>query len=113
MVHKHNEIYTANPFTKTALAAKALYDGFISDSDKFKCFEVRNSAAQELASSGIVFEGVRLNDMLMRYRVRNFPESLSYSEQEQWYKYRVKVLTELWNESLTLDELHELIFSLL
>ena len=107
-----NDVFTANPFSKSTLAEQALYDGFVSDADKSKCMQVRSSTGEEIARSGIVFDDSRLNDILFRYRARNYPESLSYEEQEQWHEYRVKVLTEPGFGSLTLDELHELIFSL-
>lgn len=112
LVHKMNDVFTANPFSKSTLAEQALYDGFVSDADKSKCLQVRSSTGEEIARSGIVFDDSRLNDILFRYRARNYPESLSYEEQEQWHEYRVKVLTEPGFGSLTLDELHELIFSL-
>ena len=41
----------------------------------------------------IPFDDQRLPEMLFRYRARNWPDSLSNDEQEQWQLYRHERLT--------------------
>ena len=61
-----------------------------------------------MANTTFSFEDKRLSELLFRYRARNFSESLSDEEQEQWGEFRYQRLTEkLSNESLTLDEFHQ------
>ena len=40
--------------------------------------------AQELSKAYLPFEDSRLPDLLFRYRARNWPETLSSDEQQQW-----------------------------
>ncbi|GAB2195883.1 exodeoxyribonuclease I [Sessilibacter sp. MAH4] len=112
LTKKLNDVFSANPFNKSIEAEQSLYDGFIGNSDKSKCEQVRKASGSELASTLIAFEDKRLNDMLLRYRARNFPETLSYEEQELWHSYRVQKLTEPQPGCLTLDEFHEKVFTL-
>jgi exodeoxyribonuclease-1 len=65
----------------------ALYDGFVKDADKAKMRVVRAASAGEL-SEAVEFEDGRLKVMLPLYKARNFPKSLSSSEQEHWEEFR-------------------------
>ena len=63
---------------------KSLYSGgFLSAQDKALCSQVQNSDAYSLAA-GITFEDARLNELLFRYRARNFPETLDEAEVWRW-----------------------------
>ncbi|MEM8500586.1 MAG: exodeoxyribonuclease I [Pseudomonadota bacterium] len=74
----------------------ALYGhGFFSDSDRTLMQDVRRSAADRLASHEFAFADPRLENLLFRYRARNFPDSLSPQEQDQWLQHCKKKHTEM------------------
>ena len=66
----------------------ALYDGFLDEPDRVKVAAVRNASAEELADFQPEFHDERLPELLLHYKGRNFPQSLSESETEKWEEYR-------------------------
>ncbi|GAA3917820.1 exodeoxyribonuclease I [Luteimonas lutimaris] len=69
-------------------ADASLYDGFIGDSDKRRCADVRATPPEALGSRDFGFEDPRLVELLFRYRARNWPETLSVDERARWDDYR-------------------------
>jgi exodeoxyribonuclease I len=67
--------------------------GFFTDADRRAMERVRGLAPDDLAREPFVFQDRRLPEMLFRYRARNWPESLSDEEREQWDAYRFERLT--------------------
>ena len=67
---------------------QALYDGFLNDSDRVKVSAVRNADANSLADFHPDFHDVRLPELLLHYKGRNYPESLDESEMKRWEQYR-------------------------
>ncbi len=65
-----------------------LYDGFVSDADKMRTEAVRNAGQNDLADMHPNFVDERLSLLLLHYKARNFPKSLSESETTQWEKWR-------------------------
>ena len=72
-----------------------LFEGFVSKSDDIKIEAVRNSADRELADFHPDFADERLTDLLLHYKARSFPKSLSSQEKELWEEYRVKNLQKM------------------
>ena len=68
--------------------------GFLSDADRRACDAVQRSTPVELAESPPRFEDRRLAMLLFRYRARNWPETLSPAEREDWDAYRFERLTD-------------------
>lgn len=66
---------------------RQLYDGFISDQDKALAAQVRAANGAILGTANFVFTDARLQEMLLRYKARNFPESLSEVERHQWHEF--------------------------
>lgn len=66
--------------------------GFFNTADKSAIERVSQAQPEELASLDVDFNDPRLTEMLFRYRARNFPLTLSESEQQQWNDYRRNVL---------------------
>ena len=64
-----------------------LYDGFLSDADRRLLPAIREADGSVLGSMRWPLRDQRLVDMLFRYRARNFPDSLSASEQQHWFAY--------------------------
>lgn len=86
---KLNAIFTAPTFDKVDDPDASLYGGgFFSDNDKRKMDVVRNAEPEMLKTLSVPFEDQRLPELLFRYRARNWPQSLSADEQEQWLLHR-------------------------
>jgi exodeoxyribonuclease I len=69
-----------------------LYDGFIPDGDKSKMSAVRAADASKLKGFDPGFSDKRLHEMLIRYKARNYPTSLTDDERAAWEKYRTERL---------------------
>ena len=81
--------YEARPeFPPAVEPEAAIYDGFLSDNDRIKVAAVRNADAGRLADFHPDFSDARLPELLLHYKGRNYPESLSESEAAEWEKYR-------------------------
>jgi len=90
-----------------------LYDGFFSDRDRRVLNDLKAFAPEQLAVARPEFEEPRLTEMLFRYRARNYPETLTESEQTVWRDFCRKRLTDKrLGASLTLDEFHQRIIAL-
>ena len=70
----------------------ALYDGFLNDADRVKVAAVRNAEPKRLADFHPEFGDPRLPELLLHYKGRNYPETLSESEAEKYDEYRRKRL---------------------
>lgn len=72
----------------------ALYSGgFFSDRDRQLMQQVHRLSPEDLASFEFNFQDPRLTTLLFRYRARNFPDTLTEEEMEQWEFYRYQRLT--------------------
>ena len=71
-----------------------LYGGFLSDDDRRRCETIRTSDPETLAGLNPDFDAAKLNELLFRYRARNWPESLDSGERARWEEYRRARLTE-------------------
>lgn len=69
-----------------------LYDGFINDADKTKMRVVRAADANELADLHLDFNDTRLEALLLLYKARQFPQSLTPEEQAAWHDYCKHIL---------------------
>lgn len=66
----------------------ALYDGFAGDGDKRRMAQVRATPPDLLGTRDFGFEDPRLDALLLRYRARNWPGTLTAEEQLRWDDYR-------------------------
>lgn len=83
-------------FPKSVDPELQLYDGFVPDIDKMRIEKVRNASEQELADFHPDFTDERLSPLLLHYKARNYPKTLSESEQIEWEKWRsAKIAREL------------------
>ena len=62
----------------------ALYDGFADSHDKALIQQVAQLSADELAGFDSDFHDSKYQQLLFRYRARNWPQSLNDSEQQRW-----------------------------
>ena len=75
-------------FPEAVEPEQAIYDGFLNDQDKIKVEAVRNADARKLSDFHPDFDDERLPELLLHYKGRNFPETLSEFEMEKWEQYR-------------------------
>jgi len=107
-VNKHKEILLSAPgfaenirslyenreeFKRSTDPEAQLYDGFVSDGDRLRIETVRNATANELADFHPNFVDERLDPLLLHYKARNFPKSLSEEEAIEWEKWRSDRIT--------------------
>ncbi|NOQ80446.1 MAG: exodeoxyribonuclease I, partial [Gammaproteobacteria bacterium] len=79
--------------------------GFFSPADKDKMAIIRKTKSTELGDLDLNFEDERLEEMLFRYRCRNYPDTLFMHEMERWNHYRIQRMTTLEGDaSIKLDE---------
>jgi len=65
-----------------------LYGGFIGSNDRRLLNQLRAMTPQNLAAARPNFDDARLEELLFRYRARNFPATLSEPEVQRWEQYR-------------------------
>jgi len=102
-VEKHRDILLSSPsfaenvrslfegrpeFPRDSDPEAQLYDGFVPDVDKLRIEKVRNSDANSLADLHPEFTDERLNELLLHYKARNYPQSLAEDEVGEWEKWR-------------------------
>lgn len=71
-----------------------LYGGFVGNGDRRRLNALRALSPAELAHSRTGFDDPRLEELLFRYRARNFADTLSEEEAERWEAHRVARLLE-------------------
>jgi len=65
-----------------------LYDGFFSNADKQAMDDIQRMEGWDLADYPNPFQDERGEEMLFRYRARNFADTLSEDERERWEQHR-------------------------
>ena len=68
--------------------AKLYSGGFFSNSDSSRMQQLQQNTPEQLATVNMRFDDERIPEMLFRYRARNYPETLSSEEKQQWNEYR-------------------------
>ncbi|MDI3271279.1 exodeoxyribonuclease I [Pseudomonas sp. AL03] len=101
---KVQAIYANEDFTSSQDPEQQLYDGFIGDRDRRLCEQVRSADPAQLAQQQWPFDDERLPELLFRYRARNFPDTLSFEEQERWRIFcQQRLSAPEWGAPNTLD----------
>jgi exodeoxyribonuclease-1 len=84
-----------------------LYGGFIGPGDRRRLQQLRTLDVAGLARARNSFDDRRLDELVFRYRARNFPDSLSAEEQALWEEHRAARLFEGAGGARTVDQLFE------
>jgi exodeoxyribonuclease-1 len=76
-------------FARAAPAAEPdvdedLYGGFVGNEDRRTLQRLRELSPEALATRPPAFQDGRLDELLFRYRARNFPHTLNDEEQQRW-----------------------------
>ncbi len=88
LAEKIRRLYAARPPQQALDADGALYDGFLPDADKKRFADVRSASPEALRERDFAFQDPRLQELLFRYRARNWPQSLQADDAERWRAYR-------------------------
>lgn len=84
-------LYENRPeFKKSPDVEAQLYEGFVPDSDKLRIEKVRTANQEELADLHPEFVDERLEQLLMHYKARNYPQALAEDEVLQWEAWRAR-----------------------
>ena len=90
---KLRSIFENKPAFKKLLDPEAqLYDGFLNDRDRLQIEAIRNADERDLADFHPEFQDERLAPLLLHYKARNFPRSLSEDDLAQWEAWRAQHL---------------------
>ena len=82
-----------------------LYGGFVGNGDRRKLESLRLEKPAALAGLRPSFEDERLGELFFRYRARNFPQSLSAEEAQEWEDHRAARLFDGAGGARTVDQL--------
>jgi exodeoxyribonuclease-1 len=64
-----------------------LYEGFVGSRDKKAMQAIRSALPKSFTALGATFQDERLQLLLPLYKARNFPDTLTNSEREEWEKF--------------------------
>jgi exodeoxyribonuclease-1 len=80
-----------------------LYGGFIGNDDRRTLQRLRELSPKALAERRPAFADSRLPELLLRYRARNYPDTLNADERAQWQRHCAARLHEGAGGALTLE----------
>ena len=87
ITEKIKSIYTKDSERTPALDIdQSLYDNFIDKTDRLICNEIQNLSSDELRDFKPQFKDKKLSKLLLNFKARNFPESLTENEHEEWFE---------------------------
>lgn len=78
--------------------------GFFGASDKKFMEQIRHSHPEALDEIEFGFQDRRLEEMLFRYRARNYPNTLAGDEHERWEQFRMQRLMDPNGKALTFEK---------
>ena len=102
-IEKHKKILLSRPdfsekirtlfenspaFKKNINPEAQLYDSFLPDKDRSLLYMIQNANANKLADLQPNFIDERLPELLLHYKARNYPTSLSEEESTKWEEWR-------------------------
>ncbi len=98
-------IFQKSDFPEVSDPDGQLYSGGFFSRDDVQCIDsVRNSPVNQLANLHINFDDARLEEMLFRYRARNFLTTLNEQERQQWNDYRQEKFSNPARSNRTLNQ---------
>jgi exodeoxyribonuclease-1 len=93
------------PRAETVDVDEDLYGGFVGNGDRRRLTQLRGLSPAELARSPTGFDDPRLEELVFRYRARNFPDTLDAEQAERWEAHRVARLLEGEGGARNVDQL--------
>ncbi len=112
--NKLARVFSQKTFAEESDPDLMIYSGgFFNDADKLGINRVRETTAEKLGDIKVNFKDPRLQEMLFRYRARNYPELLSSEEQLCWDQFCSRRLSGLdTGASITLQDYYAKLESL-
>lgn len=108
LLAKIADIYNESPFEADSDPDMMLYSGgFFSPGDRQLMDQVRTASVEVLAGLDLPFQDHRLEEMLLRYKARNCPTTLSHEESMQWEEYRRRKLLQGEGGHLTMERFYQ------
>ncbi|MEJ7688674.1 MAG: exodeoxyribonuclease I [Variovorax sp.] len=89
-----------------------LYGGFVGNADRRRLTQLRSLPPAELARTRTGFDDPRLEELVFRFKARNWPETLDEAEAERWEAHRAARLLEGEGGARTIAQLSDEIDSL-
>jgi exodeoxyribonuclease-1 len=84
-----------------------LYGGFVGNNDRRLLTQLRRLTPEQLAKATAGFDDNRLEELLFRYRARNFPTTLDSAEQQRWQEHCAARLFDGAGGARTVAQLHD------
>jgi len=106
------EVYERESAHEPVDVDEDLYAGFIADEDRRALQRLRALTPTQLAAKRPAFADARLDELLFRYRARNYPEVLDDDERARWQRHCADRLHRGVGGALTLAQFHERIDAL-
>ena len=82
-----------------------LYGGFVGNNDRRTLEHLRAMTPAKLAAARPSFDDERLDELLFRFRARNFPETLGEAERFSWEQHRAARLFDGAGAARTIEQL--------
>ncbi|MDC9714653.1 MAG: exodeoxyribonuclease I, partial [Gammaproteobacteria bacterium] len=86
---------------------QTLYDGFMDNADKRIAEQIQGLKVEQLKDFHPKFKGAKLSTLLIHFKARNYPESLTQDEQEDWFETVQNRIQTGENGYLSVDEYFE------
>jgi exodeoxyribonuclease-1 len=83
-----SEVYARPESNNPIDVDEDLYGGFVTPPDRALLERLRRLTPQALADQRASFADPRLAELLLRYRARNFPDTLSDADRQHWEQHR-------------------------
>ena len=80
------KVYAATPAAATDVDTD-LYNGFVGNDDRRTLERLRELDGEALAQARPTLQDTRLEELLFRYRARNFPHTLNEEENARWHRH--------------------------
>jgi exodeoxyribonuclease-1 len=81
------EVFARPPREEPPDVDEDLYGGFVGNEDRRRLARLRALPPEKLAEHHPAFDDSRLEELLFRYRARNFPGTLDAAETERWQRH--------------------------
>jgi exodeoxyribonuclease-1 len=88
LAEKVRRVFASEAHREPSDADAALYDGLIGDADRRQFARIRSSAPEALREFAATLRDPRCPELLLRYRARNWPDTLDAGERALWNDYR-------------------------
>jgi exodeoxyribonuclease-1 len=88
LAEKVRRVFASEGHREPADADAGLYDGFLSDADRRLFPRIRSSSPEGLREFAAQLRDPRCPTLLLRYRARNWPDTLDAGERAEWNAYR-------------------------